>query len=652
MVGNRSRNIRRPAKRLGKRLAAVLGGLAVVAACVVIRCYWGAESASADPPRRATSRTTTRTTARNSVARTKRGTSAKAESTDKRLRVVAVVNRRQITREELGRECLRHYGNELLESLVNKHLIAQECRRRGISVTRADVNAEIDRMAKRFGLPTEQWMKMLKQERGINPAQYASDIVWPTLALRRLAGKQLTVTRQELVKAYETKYGPSVRARLIACKDPEKAKRLRAAAVADPDEFGNLAKDHSEDTPSAAAKGRIQPIRKHGSYEQIEQAVFNMADGDISEVIQAGGQYVILKREGLLPGAKFVDFEQVAPRLEEVIRDGKLRKVASEVFKQLQKNAEIQNVLNDPKASRAMPGVAAVINTHRITIAQLAEECIKRHGVKVLEGTINRKLLELACEKRNITVSQEEIEQEILRAASVSVKPKPDGSPDVEAWLKLATEKQGVSEEVYRRDSVWPSVALKKLVGDTVEVTDDDLRKGYEANYGPRVRCRAIVLKNLRRANKVWEMARETPTVENFGDLAEHYSAELGSRVLRGEVPPIKKHGGQPVLEKEAFALKPGELSGVIQAGEFYIILFCEGYTKPDEVAFEEVRPYIYEDIHEKKLRLAMAKYFRRLQESATIDNHLDGTTRRPKKKPAGPQPPAHLPTLRQVSGT
>ena len=647
MVGNHLQDNRRPAKRLGKRLAAIFGGLVVVAVCVVIRSYWGAESASADPPRRTTARNGP---ARATAARAKRDTSSKAASTNERLRVVAVVNRRQITREELGRECLRHYGNEVLESLVNKHLIAQECRQRGISVTRADVKAEIDRMAKRFGLPTDQWMKMLKEERGINPAQYADDIVWPTLALRRLAGKQLTVTRQELVKAYETKYGPSVRARLIASKDLETAKRLRAEAAADPDAFGNLAKEHSEDTPSAAAKGLIQPIRKHGSYAQIEQAAFNMADGEISEVIQAGGQYVVLKREGLLPGAKFVNFEQVAPQLEEVIRDSKLRKVANEVFKRLQKNAEIQNVLNDPKTSRAMPGVAAVISTHRITIAHLAGECIKRHGVKVLEGTINRKLIELACEKRNITVSQEEIEQEIVRAASVSVKPKPDGSPDVEAWLKLATEKQGVSEDVYRRDSVWPSVALKKLVGDTVEITDDDLRKGYEANYGTMVQCRAIVLKNLRRANKVWEMARENPTVENFGDLAEQYSAESSSRVLRGEVPPIKKHGGQLVLEKEAFTLKPGELSGVIQAGEFYIILFCEGYTKPNEVAFEEVRQYIYEDIHEKKLRLAMAKYFRRLQESATIDNHLAGTTHRP-KKPAGRQPPAHLPTPRQGSG-
>ena len=49
-----------------------------------------------------------------------------------------------------------------------------------------------------------------------------------------------------------------------------------------------------------------------------------MADGEVSPVIHAGGQYVILKREGLMP-ARHVKFEQVAPQLEEILRDRKMR---------------------------------------------------------------------------------------------------------------------------------------------------------------------------------------------------------------------------------------------------------------------------------------------------------------------------------------
>jgi parvulin-like peptidyl-prolyl isomerase len=191
---------------------------------------------------------------------------------------------------------------------------------------------------------------------------------------------------------------------------------------------------------------------------------------------------------------------------------------------------------------------------------------------------------------------------------------------------------------------VWPSVALKKLVGDHVEVTDEDLRKGYEANYGPRVRCLAIVVDNQRRAQQVFDLARKNNSSKYFGELAAQYSVEPGSRALNGEVPPIKRHGGQPQLEEEAFQLKPGEISGIIQLGDKFVILRCEGFTKAAEVDFEKVRNDIFEDIHEKKLRVEMASAFENLREGAMIDNYLAGTSHSPKDKNQ-----AKVPSLRQV---
>ena len=85
--------------------------------------------------------------------------------------------------------------------------------------------------------------------------------------------------------------------RLIAVSSPEKAKQLQAQAAAKPDDSAIWPSTYSEDAASASVKGMINPIRKHGSYKEIEDAVFNMNDGEISPVIHAGGQYVILKRE-------------------------------------------------------------------------------------------------------------------------------------------------------------------------------------------------------------------------------------------------------------------------------------------------------------------------------------------------------------------
>ena len=68
-----------------------------------------------------------------------------------------------------------------------------------------------------------------------------------------------------------------VRARLISVSDAEKAKKLQAQAAAKPEDFGNLAKTYSEDAASASLKGVINPIRRHGSYQEIEDAAFRMA---------------------------------------------------------------------------------------------------------------------------------------------------------------------------------------------------------------------------------------------------------------------------------------------------------------------------------------------------------------------------------------
>jgi parvulin-like peptidyl-prolyl isomerase len=631
------------------RLSIVFGSLFIVAVCATIRCYWSAEPAVADTSNEDAAvepEESARPATPTPSAAAKRPEAAEPAGSQ----IVATVNIQRILRDDLARQCRRFHGVEVLESMVNRYLITEECRRQNITVTKAEVSAEIERMAKRFNIPVEQYVKMLKQERNITPDQYAKDIIWPTLALRKIAGERLKIGRDELVKEFEIQYGEAVRARLIAVSSLEKAKKLQAQASAKPEDFGNLAKDYSEDAPSASSKGVINPIRKHGSYKQIEEAVFNMADGEVSPVIQAGGQYVILKREGLLP-ARQVAFEQVAPRLEETLRDRKMRSVAQDVFQELQKDAKVENVWNDAAKRAKMPGVAATINGQPITIRELDDECIARHGQETLDGMISRTILEQACKKRHVTVTDADVNAEIARAALAGIKPKADGSPDIQSWLELVTKKQGIPLEVYRSDVVWPSVALKKLVGDNVKVTDEDLRMGYEANYGARVRCLAIVLDNQRRAQQVFEMARKKNTAEYFGELAAQYSIEPGSQAMHGEVPPIKKHGGQPRLEEEAFQLKPGELSGVIQVADKFIILRCEGYTKAANVDFGSVRNEIRDDLHEKKLRLAMGDCFESLKESATVDNYLNGTSHAPKRQGDGDSPTVRAPTLRQVPG-
>jgi hypothetical protein len=271
--------------------------------------------------------------------------------------------------------------------------------------------------------------------------------------------------------------------------------------------------------------------------------------------------------------------------------------------------------------------VAAIINGRQIPLEYVYDACLERHGAEVLEGEINRQLLLQELGRRQLTVAEKDIDTEVARAADSYGYSKPDGSPDIEGWLKAVTDGDQTTVELYVRDAVWPSVALKKLVGSQVKVTQEDLQKGFESNYGERVEAMAIVLGSHRQAQSVWEMARNNPTDQFFGELAKQYSIEPTSRSNYGKVPPIRRHGGQPLIEKEAFRLKAGELSGIIAIGDKYVILRCQGRTKPVVEEFDVVKDELIKDIHEKKMRIAMADQFDRLKDSAQIDNFLAGTS-------------------------
>jgi parvulin-like peptidyl-prolyl isomerase len=611
----------------------VLCGVAVLAAAWTLRWgFIGSRYAEAKPPGREAGRAPLKQAAGAAAAAVGQGP---APATPSKPDVVAVVNAEEISRRELEQACLIRHGKDVLEGLVNKEVIAEACRRHQISVSAKDVDAEIERMAQRFRLGKEQWLALLEKERGITAEQYAQDIVWPTLALKRLADREIVVSPDEIQKEYESQFGPAVKARLIAVPDIEVARQIHAELLARPGEFVRLAREKSQDVGSASLGGLIPPIRRHMLDAETEQVVFRLQHGELSPVVRLGEQYAIFRCEEHLPPRQ-VPAEEVADALRERVRDRKLHNEADTLFTRLQAESKVVNVMNDPEAQRRAPGVAATLNGRPITIEMLAEACVARHGREVLEGQIGRRLIAQALRKANLAVSQQEIHEEMLHAAEFSGILDAQGRPDVEKWLEASLAERSTTREVLIEDAVWPAAALRKLAEKGVAVSEEDLQKGFEANYGRRVRCRAIVMNNLRKAQEIWDAARRTPTVEHFGRLAETHSIEPNSRAMQGEIPPIRKNGGQPVLEREAFALEPHQISGIVQVGENYVILFCEGHTEPVAVEINEVRDLIHRDLYDKKLQLAMSETFEHLQDSSQIDNLLTGTSRSPKREGAG----------------
>ena len=612
--------------RTGFALVAIL----TISTCVAVRLLDGLPSATAQREGRVPAQTKSSAPAAN---------------------VVAVLDGKPFARNDLARECLKRFGEDVLESLVNKSILLDECKRRHVAVTREEVEQEIELMATKFSLPKARWLEMLHEERGISPAQYRADVVWPTLALRKLGAQTLQISDQEIQQAYDSQYGAKVSVRLIAVSQKLKAQNIHQILTQEPDRFARLAMDESEDTNSAAFGGVVPPIRHGMGNVELESAAFALKPGEISQVIPVANQFVIIKCEQHLQpiAVPSKDRKTIRANLETKIRRQREREVAAQTFDRLQEAAKPQLIFNDPQQRQKSPGVAAIVGGKQISVGKLAEACLQRHGEEVLEIEINRRLLQEELKRNRTAVVQDDIDREVSRAASAFGITKRDGSADVARWLKMVTDEEGVTQSIYLSDVVWPTVALKKLVGNNVTVTDDDLQRGFEANYGERVECLAIVLSDQRRAAKVREEANKIDTNDNFGHLASVYSIEPISRNNHGRIPPIARFSGQPHVEAEAFKLQPGKISPVIVSHDRFIILRCLGRTKPVTTDPAAVRELLQEDLLEKKLRVEMAKTFEQIKQQAQIDNFLakktqPGRPRRVAARGTSGQPRARRP--------
>lgn len=280
--------------------------------------------------------------------------------------------------------------------------------------------------------------------------------------------------------------------------------------------------------------------------------------------------------------------------------------------------------------------IVARVNNEVITWRELAEECLARKGVEVLETMIARKLVEQEAKRRGIVVTAEEVDREITRTAARL-------NMEREQFLRMLQREKGIPPDRYARDIVWPGLVLKKLAEPHVQVTEEDIRRAYEAHYGQKVKCRWIVLDNLRTAQRVWEELRKSaqtqsgPPVVHPGDferMVRQWSTDAASRSVGGEIQPITRHMAPPFdkLERAAFSLtQDGEISSIIQiADDAYVILMREGIVPAQDVPLEKVRKQLEEELYDAKMRDMVARIFQEIQDNARIENLLTGDIKLP----------------------
>jgi parvulin-like peptidyl-prolyl isomerase len=277
---------------------------------------------------------------------------------------IAIVNKEVITRQQLADECVARKGKEILDTLIARRLIEQAMRSRKIDVTGSEIDQEIEETAQRMaGVNRETWLRTLDKERGISPVQYARDIIYPSIALRKLASPRVQVTPQDLKDAMEANFGEKLQCRIIMTTSQRSAVDLWEALKKNPGGFEKMARESSRDTSTAAMGGLLpEPIARHAHPRAVSDSAFEQLvdgdrkdndpshkpkDGEISGPIQVNDMaWVIVKREGLIPAKPY---DKNDPTLRAMFHkqmfDVKLQEAMTELMNDLLKGSAVDNRL-------------------------------------------------------------------------------------------------------------------------------------------------------------------------------------------------------------------------------------------------------------------------------------------------------------------
>ena len=187
---------------------------------------------------------------------------------------------------------------------------------------------------------------------------------------------------------------------------------------------------------------------------------------------------------------------------------------------------------------------------------------------------------------------------------------------------KMDTEKEFQERLADIKDQLLIESLLKKKIAADAKISDDDLKKYYEANKESFKREREISTRHilLKTEEEAKQVQGKLIKGEDFIELAKKYSIDPNAGATGGEIGFHPKGSLVPEYEAAAFKLtKVGQVSGIIKTQFGYHIIRLEGTKPPSYVPFDEVKDFIKQKILQEKQSELLEKYIDSLKKSAKI---------------------------------
>ena len=249
---------------------------------------------------------------------------------------------------------------------------------------------------------------------------------------------------------------------------------------------------------------------------------------------------------------------------------------------------------------------------------------------ETLERMIDAELLYQQSVKEGLKVNDNEI-KEYMDSFQKSF----NDQKQYEQWLasiNLTHEK--LKMQVTKQQSVFE--IINKKIKSHVKVTDAEAQNFYKENLQyfsspEEIKVSHILIKVEKDADakqketarkKLVEIKKKIDAGEKFEELAKTYS-QCTSASKGGDLGYFTKSGMDSPFEKVAFALKPNQVSDIVETQFGYHLIKLIDRKPAETSAFDEVKVEIVETLRDKKSKEAVQKYAADLRKTAKIDKFI-----------------------------
>ena len=225
----------------------------------------------------------------------------------------------------------RIFRDKVIHELIVKSLIDEEIKKRGIKITKEDIETEMKSIIEKVGSKDE--LNRTLKERGISNSEFTEDLK-TQIRIKKLINSinKVTISDSDAEKYYKTniskfKHGEQVRASHILIsadtlqtireikaqnKDIEanelnkkveehlasqkaKAQAVLAEVKANPNKFEQIASEKSDDKGSAIRGGELGFFPREQMVPEFSKAAFSMKPNTISDLVKTNYGYHIIK---------------------------------------------------------------------------------------------------------------------------------------------------------------------------------------------------------------------------------------------------------------------------------------------------------------------------------------------------------------------